>query len=168
MTCQRSQRALLDPFTSFQLCWYPRCFDSLAAHAVQLHPGYPLVLDPPFRSRFHPVGALLFLSNGSTNHKPSFVPMISHVVYPVCQRITRVTLAWGSLEVILKTSLPPFPTEHTSRTLWPHEEIPPACLFLNSFWINSCTFSNSGHFQSTESGPGEFGRVESWTWDCGK
>lgn len=81
------------------------------AAPVPPYPGYPL--DPPFRSRFQarfvdPIGALLSLSNGSTTHNPSSVPLYAKL-RDLILSTQLASESRSALEVISKTSLPPFP-----------------------------------------------------------
>ena len=82
------------------------------AAPVPPYPGYPL--DPPFRSRFQarfidPVGALLSLSDGSTiTRNPSSVPLYDKL-RDLILSTQFASESRSALEVISRTSLPPFP-----------------------------------------------------------
>lgn len=97
------------------------------AAPVPPYPGYPL--DPPFRSRFQarfidPVGALLSLSNGSATHNPSSVPFYDKL-RDLILSTQFASESRSALEVISKTSLPPFPQTSLAKLSNLVERFPP-------------------------------------------
>jgi len=97
------------------------------AAPVPPYPGYPL--DPPFRSRFQarfidPVGALLSLGDGSTTHDPSSVPLYDKL-RDLILSAQFASESRSALEVISKTSLPPFPQTALAKLRGLVERFPP-------------------------------------------
>ena len=97
------------------------------AAPVPPYPGYPL--DPPFRSRFQarfidPVGALLSLCDGSIAHNPSSVPLYDKLRSLILST-QFASESRSALEVISKTSLPPFPQTALAKLSGLVEKFPP-------------------------------------------
>jgi hypothetical protein len=97
------------------------------AAPVPPYPGYSL--DPPFRSRFQarfidPVGALLSLSGGPATDNPSFVPLYDKL-RDLILSTQFASESRSALEVISKTSLPPFPQTALAKLRSLVERFPP-------------------------------------------
>lgn len=80
------------------------------AAPVPPYPGYPL--DPPFRSRFQarfidPVGSLMALSNASDTVQPTTA--LYDKIRDIVLSTQYASETRGALQIILKTTLPPFP-----------------------------------------------------------
>ncbi|KDR77148.1 hypothetical protein GALMADRAFT_246376 [Galerina marginata CBS 339.88] len=93
------------------------------AAPVPPYPGYPL--DPPFRSRFQarfvdPVGSLLSLTNSSSKSIPLFDKLRDLILSTQFASESR-----SALEVISKTSLPPFPQTALTKLRSLVENFPP-------------------------------------------
>ncbi|KAF8909617.1 AAA domain-containing protein [Gymnopilus junonius] len=93
------------------------------AAPVPPYPGYPL--DPPFRSRFQarfvdPVGSLLSLTQSSQRSIPLFDKLRDLILSTQFASESR-----SALEVISKTSLPPFPQTALTKLQTLVEKFPP-------------------------------------------
>ena len=93
------------------------------AAPVPPYPGYPL--DPPFRSRFQarfidPVGSMLSLTRSSQQSMPLFNNLRDLILSTQFASESR-----SALEVISKTSLPPFPQTALAKLQSLVEKFPP-------------------------------------------